>query len=284
MTFKTIISTPELVKHLNDPNWAIVDCRFSLTDNQQGRRHYLQAHIPGAVYSHLEEDLCAPVIPGVTGRHPLPGIDQLVKNLSRWGIGSSVQVVVYDDWPGASGAIAARLWWTLRWLGHDAVAVLDGGWERWHAEKRPMVGGEEMRDWRDFIPYPRLELITTSDEVEVMRRNPSYLVVDSRAADRYRGENETIDPVAGHIPGAISAPYAENIGLDGLFLSKETLQKRFKGLLDDLPAENAVFYCGSGVTGAHNLVALAHAGLGDARLYVGSWSEWITDPDRPVKK
>lgn len=284
MTFTTLISTSELANHLNDPGWALVDCRFSLIDTEQGRRHYLQSHIPGAVYAHLDEDLCAPVVPGVTGRHPLPKINKLVQNLSQWGIGSGIQVVVYDDWPGASGAIAARLWWTLRWLGHDAVALLDGGWERWKAENRSVVDGEEVRERREFIPYPRLEFIATSDDVEVMRRDPTYLVVDSRGADRYRGENETIDPVAGHIPGAISAPYAENIGSEGLFLSKEALQRRFQMLLGDLQAENIVFYCGSGVTAAHNLVALAYAGLGDARLYVGSWSEWITDPDRPVAK
>lgn len=284
MTFTTLISTSELANHLNDPGWAIVDCRFSLIDTEQGRRHYLQSHIPGAVYAHLDEDLCAPVVPGVTGRHPLPKINKLVQNLSQWGIGSGIQVVVYDDWPGASGAIAARLWWTLRWLGHDAVALLDGGWERWKAENRSVVDGEEVRERREFIPYPRLEFIATSDDVEVMRRDPTYLVVDSRGADRYRGENETIDPVAGHIPGAISAPYAENIGSEGLFLSKKALQRRFQMLLGDLQAENIVFYCGSGVTAAHNLVALAYAGLGDARLYVGSWSEWITDPDRPVAK
>ena len=284
MTFTTLISTSELANHLNDPGWALVDCRFSLIDTEQGRRHYLQSHIPGAVYAHLDDDLCAPLVPGVTGRHPLPKINKLVQYLSQWGIGSGVQVVVYDDWPGASGAIAARLWWTLRWLGHDAVALLDGGWERWKAENRSVVDGEEVRERREFIPYPRLEFIATSDDVEVMRRDPTYLVVDSRGADRYRGENETIDPVAGHIPGAISAPYAENIGSEGLFLSKKALQRTFQMLLGDLQAENIVFYCGSGVTAAHNLVAMAYAGLGDARLYVGSWSEWITDPDRPVAK
>ena len=284
MTFTTLISTSELANHLKDPGWAIVDCRFSLIDTEQGRRHYLQSHIPGAVYAHLDDDLCAPLVPGVTGRHPLPKINKLVQNLSQWGIGSGIQVVVYDDWPGASGAIAARLWWTLRWLGHDAVALLDGGWERWKAENRSVVDGEEVRERREFIPYPRLEFIATSDDVEVMRRDPTYLVVDSRGADRYRGENETIDPVAGHIPGAISAPYAENIGSEGLFLSKKALQRTFQMLLGDLQAENIVFYCGSGVTAAHNLVAMAYAGLGDARLYVGSWSEWITDPDRPVAK
>lgn len=284
MAFTTLLSTEELSNHINDPGWVIVDCRFSLTDTEQGRRHYLWSHIPGAVYAHLDEDLCAHVVPGVTGRHPLPKIEILAQKFSNWGIGSGVQVVVYDDWPSASGAIAARLWWTLRWLSHDSVAVLDGGWERWISEKRPVVSGEEVQVYRKFHPYPRLELIATSDDVEVMRYDPKYSILDSRGADRYRGENETIDPVAGHIPGAISAPYTDNVGPDGLFLSKEALQSRFEKLLDDQQAENVVFYCGSGVTAAHNLVAFAHAGRGIARLYVGSWSEWITDPDRPVAR
>ncbi len=284
MAFSTLISTSELNYHLNDPGWVIVDCRFSLADPEQGRRHYLQSHIPGAVYAHLDDDLCAPVITGVTGRHPLPKIEILVQHFSNWGIGAGVQVVVYDDWPGASGAIAARLWWTLKWLGHDAVALLDGGWERWISEKRPVTDRTEIPEPREFHPYPRLEAIATSNDVEVMRHNPKYLILDSRGADRYMGENETIDPVAGHIPGAVSAPYTENLGPDGLFLSKEALNKRFEKLLGDRQAENVVFYCGSGVTAAHNLVAHAHAGRGLARLYVGSWSEWITDPKRQVTK
>lgn len=282
MTFTTIISTSNLAEHLDDPNWVVVDCRFSLSDTEQGRRQYSQSHIPGAVYAHLDEDLCAPVIPGVTGRHPLPDVEQLVGKFSEWGIGSGVQVVVYDDWPGASGAIAARLWWSLRWLGHDKVAVMDGGWEQWRVENRLVSDRKEQRAPRKFIPALHPELLVNSDAVDVLRRKPDYRILDSRAADRYRGENENIDPIAGHIPGATSAPYAENIGSNGLFLSKEELQERFETLLGEVPAENAVFYCGSGVTGAHNLVALAHAGMGSARLYAGSWSEWITDAKRPV--
>jgi len=284
MAFSTLISSSESFDHLGDPGWVIVDCRFSLADPEQGKRHYLQSHIPGAVYAHLDDDLCAPVVTGVTGRHPLPKIEKLVHHFSSWGIGSGVQVVVYDDWPGASGAIAARLWWTLKWLGHDAVAVLDGGWERWISEKLPVTDRTDTCKSREFYPYPRLELIATSDDVEVMRRDPKYLILDSRGADRYRGQNETIDPVAGHIPGAVSAPYTENVGSDGLFLSEEELNKRFDGLLGDRQAEHVVFYCGSGVTAAFNLVAHAHAGRGLARLYVGSWSEWITDPTRPVAR
>jgi len=280
--YTTLISPSELISHLDDPDWAIVDCRFSLEAPDRGREDYLRAHIPGAVYAHLNDDLCAPHIPGVTGRHPLPAPERLAQTFSKWGIGPGVQVVAYDDWEAASGGVAARLWWSLRWLGHQAVAVLDGGWKRWVGEGYPWRGGWETRSPRSFIPNPRPELIVSAREVEALRLDGAYRVVDSRSADRYRGENETIDPVAGHIPGAINAPYSENVGPDGLFKSREELRRRFTALLGNVPAENVIFYCGSGVTACHNLLALMHAGLGEARLYPGSWSEWITDANRPV--
>lgn len=284
MTFTSLISVNELLPHLGDPQWAIMDCRFSLVDTERGWRDYQQAHIPGAVYVHLDHDLCAPLIPGKTGRHPLPPAEQLVDRFSAWGIASGVQVVVYDDWPAASGAIAARLWWSLRYLGHQEVAVLDGGWEQWRAKDGATRRGIERRAAQRFIPHLHPELLATRVEVERFRTDPACRVFDSRSADRYRGENETIDPVAGHIPGAISAPFAENMSQDGLFLSPEALAQRFRVLLGDVPSSRAIFYCGSGVTAAHNLVALARAGVGDARLYVGSWSEWITDPTNPVAR
>ena len=282
MTYKTLVSTDEVMSHLGDPDWAIVDCRFTLQETERGRRDYLQSHIPGAVYAHLDEDLSSPPIPGVTGRHPLPSIDFLTAKFSKWGIGPTTQVVAYDDWPGASGAIAARLWWCLRWLGHDAVAVLDGGWSRWLEVNGPVKGGLETRQPTEFIPRPRPELQVSLAEVDAMRQVPTYRVVDSRAADRYHGENETVDPVAGHIPGALNAPFAENVGPDGRFRPAGELRQRFSALMGGLPAQNVVFYCGSGVTATHNLLAMLHAGLGEARLYAGSWSEWITDPHRPV--
>ncbi len=282
MEYKTLVSTTDLSKHLNDPDWAVIDCRFSLAETEKGRQDYLRAHIPGAIYSHLDEDLCSPVIPGETGRHPLPDIDQLVANFNRWGIDSSVQVVVYDDWEVAPGAIAGRLWWSLRWLGHQAVAMLDGGWNLWLSEGRATRSGEESRLPRKFVTSLRLELLATSDDVEIARQDPAYKLLDSRATDRYRGDIEPIDPVAGHIPGAISAPYAQNVNPEGLFLSPQDLRRRFRSLAGDTSAGNTIFYCGSGVTALHNVLAYAHAGLGDARLYLGSWSEWITDPKRPV--
>jgi thiosulfate/3-mercaptopyruvate sulfurtransferase len=279
MAYTTLISTNELAPHLDDPDWALMDCRFTLANPRRGRRDYLDAHIPGALYVHLNDDLSARPIPGKTGRHPLPPLDVLVDHISKWGITRGVQVVVYDD---AAGAIAGRLWWMLRYLGHDSVALLNGGWPRWQIEGRSVRGGLERRSQRSFIPRLRPGMLASSLDVETMRLDTHSLIVDSRSSDRYRGENETIDPVAGHIPGAISTPYMENITPDGLFLPADRLRSRFIALLGDVPVEKAVFYCGSGVTATVNLIALQHAGLGDARLYVGSWSEWITDPSHPI--
>jgi thiosulfate/3-mercaptopyruvate sulfurtransferase len=280
MDYTTLITVDALAAHLGQPDWVVVDCRFALSEPERGRQDYLQAHIPGAVYAHLNEDLAGPVVPGQTGRHPLPQPEAVVAKLGHWGIGDGVQVVAYDDTGGAIAA--ARLWWMLRWLGHDAVAVLDGGWPAWLAAGRPVTSGAEHRPPRPFTPHIRPALLVSAAEVDALRTDAGYRVFDVRTADRYRGENETIDPVAGHIPGAVSAPYGANLDATGHFLPPDALQARLAPLLGDVPAEQSVSYCGSGVTAAHNLLALAHAGLGNGRLYAGSWSEWITDPARPI--
>jgi thiosulfate/3-mercaptopyruvate sulfurtransferase len=279
MPFTTLIRTAEYASHLGEPNWAIIDCRFTLGDNKRGRRDYEQAHIPGAVYADLERDLSGPIIPGVTGRHPLPDVDVFARTLGKWGIDSSVQVVAYDD---SGGMMAARLWWMLRWLGHTSVAVLDGGWPRWQGDGRPVRDGTETRAPRHFAARPRPELLTDAAEVAALGAASAARLIDARGAERYRGEVEPIDTRAGHIPGAVCAPYAENLQPDGTFLPAAELRARFITVLGDVPATNAIFYCGSGVSAAHNLLAVAHAGLGDARLYAGSWSDWITDPSRPI--
>ena len=279
MRYTTLVSVDQLRQRTDDSKWAIIDCRFSLDNAERGRRDYLKSHIPGAVYAHLNEDLCAPIIPGKTGRHPLPSVEESSRRLSTWGVGSGVQVVVYDD---SGGSIAARLWWMLRWLGHDSVAMLDGGWPHWQRAGHPVREGVETRAPCLFEPRPRPELLISTEEVMSRLGDPDWRLVDSRAPERYRGEVEPIDPVAGHIPGAGNAPHPQVVGPDGLYLSPDTLRARFKEVMGDVPPRRTVFYCGSGVTGANNLLALAHAGLGDGRLYVGSWSEWITDPDRPV--
>jgi thiosulfate/3-mercaptopyruvate sulfurtransferase len=281
MPFTTLLSTQVLGSHLAEPNWVVLDCRFYLSDPQQGEREYLQTHIPGATYVHLNKDLSGPVIAGVTGRHPLPSTEAAVDTFSRLGIGEGIQVVVYDQ---SDGAIAARLWWMLRWLGHLDVAVLNGGWALWQKEGRLVRSGAESKPRRAFDAKPRPYMQVNAVQVADFAQNPHVRLFDSRSRERYRGVNETIDPIAGHIPGAISAPYIENLQPDGRFRPKDSLRKRFLKLAGDTPAENCIFYCGSGVTAAHNILAMVHAGLGDALLYPGSWSEWITDPSRPVAR
>lgn len=279
MSYTTIIDPADLHAHLDDPDWAIVDARFSLHEPARGRHDYEAAHIPGAVYAHLDDDLSGPIVPGVTGRHPLPDPDAFAEKLSAWGIVDGVQVVVYDD---IGGGIAARLWWMLRWLGHDAVAVLDGGFPAWQAAGYPTRPGEESRPPRTFTPQPHPDMIAEVEEVETLRTDAACRLLDARAGARYRGALEPIDPVAGHIPGAISAPYGGNLDDDQRFLPPEQLQERFATVLEAVPPEKTVVYCGSGVTAAHDILAMTHAGLTGMRLYPGSWSHWITDANRPV--
>jgi thiosulfate/3-mercaptopyruvate sulfurtransferase len=196
------------------------------------------------------------------------------------GIGPGMQVVAYDDQGGSLAAV--RLWWMLRWLGHDAVAVLDGGWQGWLSEDLPLRGGRETRSPQTFIARPRQGMYLTTQQVERLQRNPSYRVIDVRAPERYRGEVEPIDLVAGHIPGAINAPYTDNLNAEGKFRAPEELRTYYQALLGETPAERTVFYCGSGVTSIHSVLAMLIAGMGEAKLYAGSWSEWIADRRRPV--
>ena len=277
--YTSIISAKECAQNINDPDWCFVDCRFSIDDTERGERDYRSAHIPGAVYAHLNRDLSAPVLPGKTGRHPLPDIETLVALFSKWGIDGSVQVVAYDD---ATGGIAARLWWLLRYLGHERVAVLDGGWLAWQKQGLPTETRVRKRQPRSFVSHPQPHLLVSTPEVEQHFETSAHRLIDSRAADRFSGENETIDPVAGHIPTAENAPYEHNLDGEGRFRDKSELRHRFEAVLDGQSAEQTIFYCGSGVTACHNLLAMHHAGLGDGKLYLGSWSEWITDPARPI--
>ena len=281
MTYTTLISTLELDDHLDDPDWAIIDCRSQLKDAEYGRRAYAQAHIAAAIFADLKDDLSGPIIPGQTGRHPLPLIEFAAQKFSAWGIAANTQVVAYDE---AGGALAAaRLWWLLRWLGHDRVAVLDGGWTKWQKENRSVRSGIEVRSARVFTPRVRSDLVLNTDDVLRSIDEPAFRLLDARSADRFRGENEIIDPVAGHIPGAISAPYSQNLDRGSVFKSKEELRAHYAALLGDVSAERSAAYCGSGVTAAHTILAMMQAGLGEAKLYAGSWSEWITNPDRPIR-
>ncbi|MBK9053531.1 MAG: sulfurtransferase [Chloroflexi bacterium] len=275
MIYATLLSPARLQTSLNRPDWVVVDCRFSLSDTTAGRRAYLESHIPGAVYAHLDEDLSNPPTTD-RGRHPLPPPDHLIALFSRLGISANTQVVVYDD---ARGMVASRLWWMLRYMGHEAVAVLDGGWQAWVAEGLPTRAGEERNEPASFSGSPRLDWLVTLERVP-----DQALLVDSRDGARYRGEVETIDPYAGHIPGAVNYFYGLNVAADGRFLPGEQVKQQLEAVLGDTRPQEAVFYCGSGVSACVNLLALKHAGLPDGKLYVGSWSEWCADPTRPQAK
>ncbi|MCK5793628.1 MAG: sulfurtransferase [Anaerolineales bacterium] len=277
MAFQTILSAADLKKNLDNPEWAIMDCRFDLQESELGYQEYLAGHVPGSLYIHLDRDLSSEIIPGKTGRHPLPDKNVFSERLSSWGIDNLTQVVVYDN---NNGGLAARLWWLLRWLGHNNVAILNGGWPAWDIENNPIETGESTREPRVFILVEQPQYIVDAEFVEKVRLDPDYLLVDSRAAERYWGINETTDPIAGHIPGAVTAPYAGNLDDQGFFLKTEMLKERFDILLEGIPAENVIFYCGSGVTASHNIVAMIEAGYEMPKLYPGSWSEWITDPSR----
>jgi thiosulfate/3-mercaptopyruvate sulfurtransferase len=281
MAYTTLISTGEVAAHLDDPAWVLVDCRFQLDDPAAGRAGYLAGHLPSAVYAHLDEDLSGPVIPGQTGRHPLPVVATFAATLGAWGISADNQVIAYDDF---HGVYAGRLWWMLRWVGHDAVAVLDGDFRTWVQEGRPVATGAVQRTPTTFVPHPRPDLHASVDEVLTTIDNGAYRLFDVRDEKRYRGEPNPLDPVSGHIPGAHSAWYGHNLGADGKFRSPEQLRTHYSALLGDTPPEECIFYCGSGVSVHHSLLALEHAGLGrGARPFIGSWSQWIADPARPVR-
>jgi len=269
MTHSTLITTDTLAAHLARPDWAIVDCGFKLADTDWGEAQYAAGHIPGAVYAHLDRDLSGPQT-GTNGRHPLPDLEELRARLGQWGIGPETQVVAYDQ---DTSMTASRLWWLLRYLGHTAVAVLDGGLARWTAEGRPLRAGIEQRAPAVFVGEPRREMLVLADDVEELRQDPQARVIDARAPERYRGEVEPIDPVAGHIPGAGNVPYLSNLGPDGRFLPPDVLRARFEAALGGAAPADSVMYCGSGVSACHNVLAMEHAGLSGAKLYGGSWSE-----------
>jgi len=278
---ETLIQTDTLATQLVDPAWVVFDCRFVLADPAAGPKRYAEGHIPGARYLHLDRDLASPVTPD-TGRHPLPDPSRLAELLGRMGVDDHIQVVVYDD---AGGAYAARLWWLLRWLGHRQAAVLDGGWQRWLQEGRPVTTELPKPELRKFTAQLQTGMwVTTGEVLELVLGRKRGRLMDARGASRYRGEEEPIDPVAGHVPGAINLPFTENLAADGRFKEPAVLARRFEQALAGLSAAQAISMCGSGVTACHNLLAMEAAGLTGARLYAGSWSEWIRDASRPVAR
>lgn len=280
MHYRTLIGAEVLARHISDPGWVIIDCRFSLADTNVGELAYGVGHIPGAYYAHLERDLSGAVTES-SGRHPLPEADALCQRLGGWGISSATQVVVYDQ---GNSAMAARLWWLLRWLGHESVAVLDGGWRQWQA------GGwasQQVPHAAVAARYPgkaQRAMCLSSAEVEAGLAEDEILLLDARAPERFCGDAEPIDPVAGHVPGAINRCFQLNVDKRGLFKSPGQLAKEFETLLVRHSPQQVVHMCGSGVTACHNLLAMEYAGLSGSRLYVGSWSEWVRDLKRPVGK
>ena len=284
--FDTLISAPQLAQRLGEASLAVLDCRFDLTRPQWGEQAYAEAHIPGALYAHLERDLSG-TPSSATGRHPLPSPASLAESFGRWGIGAHTQVVAYDQGPGA---YAARLWWLLRWMGHERAAVLDGGLAAWEARALPLERGGPAAATTPcrFYGQPDPRMLARTEEIEqavasgrLERRE--ILLIDARGADRFAGENETLDPLAGHIPGAVNLPFADNLD-GGSFLPPARLRPRFLAALADRAPASVICMCGSGVTACHNLLALSMAGLPGARLYAGSWSEWIRDPRHPVTR
>ncbi len=271
-----LISPQELYEHLGDSQYVIVDTRFSLADPLKGRRDYEAGHIPGALFFDLEKDLSAE--PGVHGgRHPLPDMDVFVQKLEHSGIGNDSMVVIYDD---AAGMVAGRLWWMLKYLGHDKVKLLDGGYPLWLELAYPSSTASPQPKATSFAVQLRSELLIDAADLRLKLEDPSTVLIDARGSLRYRGEEEPIDPKAGHIPGALNLPYADN--LEGLsFKNPELLKARFAEL-ELHEADEIVVYCGSGVSAVHDIIALEEAGIPGAKLYVGSWSDWISYEENPL--
>jgi thiosulfate/3-mercaptopyruvate sulfurtransferase len=275
----TLISTEALAVNL-DGAWVVVDCRYDLHNESWGREQYRAAHIPGAVYASVSRDLSgAPT--GANGRHPLPCVEDLEATFGRLGISSDTQVVIYDQ---DAGMYASRMWWMLRYMGHESAAVLDGGWAKWVRERRPVRAGEESKPAAVFTAHRRKELRVMVDRVLASLGDSSLLLVDARAPERFTGANEPLDRTPGHIPGAVNYFYKRNVTDEGVMLPPERLRQQLTDVLDDRPPDQVVMYCGSGVTACHNLLAMEHAGFSGAKLYVGSWSEWSADTGRPVEK
>jgi len=273
MSYTTLISSDELAQNLENPNWVIFDCRASLVD-------YQTAHISEAIHCHLEDDLCSPIT-AKSGRHPLPDFNELAQYLGSCGIDKNTQVVAYDSAGGAD--YAARLWWQLRTFGHQNVAVLDGGFQLWEKNHKPLTQDLPKITPKTFTPNLDETQWVPTEAIEQNLSDKKFTVLDARAAERFRGEIEPFDTVSGRIPDAINRPFPLNLNKEGRFLSEQELREQFDALLgNDIAPQDIVHQCGSGVTACHNMLAMEVAGLTGSKLYVGSWSEWIRDENRPV--
>ena len=271
----TLVSVEELAAH---PEWRVFDCRHDLKNTEYGRKAYARGHIPGALFLHLDDDLSG-VPNGSNGRHPLPDVADFARRMSACGVDETTQVVAYDN---EAGIFASRLWWMLRWLGHDKVALLDGGLAGWRRSKRALDEGVPLIEARNFTARPR-DVAVDVGQVLADFQSERILILDARDPERFRGENEILDPVGGHIPGAVNRFYFDNLDDDGCYFKPvEELRAEFTELLAGRSADQVVQQCGSGVTACHNLLAMELAGLSGSKLYPGSWSEWCADPSRPV--
>ena len=275
----TLVSTAELSAHLDDAAWVVFDCRHDLANPDSGAQEYARSHIPGARFLHLDRDLAAPPT-GKNGRHPLPDAQTFMQTLGTAGVDSSKQVIAYD---AKMGVYAARLWWMLRWLGHENVAVLDGGYAKWTHEGLPVTAAVPQPAPAHFVGQPRAISVGV-DEVMRSTGQPGRILVDARSPDRYRGENETLDPAGGRIPGSLNRFFRDNLDASACFKPAADLRQAFAALLGNMPPDAVVHCCGSGVSACHNLLAMEIAGLSGSRLYPGSWSEWCSDPNRPTEK
>lgn len=274
--YTTLITVPDLSKHLGDPRWVVIDCRFDLSNPKWGEEQYAIGHIPGARYAHLDRDLSGTKT-GTNGRHPLPTVDEMVSRFGAMGVGPATQVVAYD---ANSGMYAARLWWMLRFMGHRAAAVLDGGLARWVAGSGLLQPGRVTPTPTEFQAAPRTDWRLSVDDTARARDS---LLVDARSPERFRGINETLDKVGGHIPGARNYFFQQNLADDQTFKPAATLRDQWDAVLQGRRPDEVVMYCGSGVTACHNLLAMEVAGLPGSRLFPGSWSEWSADPRRAVE-
>ena len=284
MIFTTLIGAAALRDLAGKPEIAIIDCRFDLMNPDAGRRSYLEGHIPGARYADLNRDLSAP-ISATSGRHPLPAPQDFARTLARLGVGHDTQVIAYDD---NAGALAARAWWMLQWMGHPAAAVLDGGIKAWVSEGGALESGPEKPlstvGGRDLTALADAAAVISTAELERRLSDPAFLLIDARTAERYAGAVEPIDTIAGHIPGAVNHPFPANLAADGRFLPARLLRQAWEERLAGRSPTQVAAMCGSGVTACHNLLSLEVAGLRGATLYAGSWSEWIRDPNRPIAR
>jgi len=279
MTYKTLITATELQQNINNPNWVVIDCRFSLADSGAGAKCYRFGHITNARYADLNKDLSSQVT-ALTGRHPLPNFGNLSAKLGQCGVNNQSQVVVYDD---AGGAFAGRLWWLLKTLGHDAVAVLNGGIQQWQKQGFPVTTKLPVIQPSVFRAYIDEKQWLNAENVQNGLATHHICLIDARTPERFRGEQEPVDPVAGHIPGALNRPFQLNLK-NGLFLPPDQLREQFSKLIGNTKPADVVHQCGSGVTACHNLLAMEYAGLSGSKLYAGSWSEWITNKNRAISK